>query len=166
MQQNRRGGNGWVGWLIFVVLVFGSRFLPPVANWLAQVTGLPITTPILIGAIVGLGVVVSIVGSVLQDVNRNRGANDTRLPTGMPPTTPPRTTSPPRPSAGPPRSPSQPPRPGRPTQLRQPSGEQRLPGPPRFEPIIDPRVLTFGIIGLVIFGGFFFVALLLSGTLP
>lgn len=172
MQQNRRSGNGWIGWLIFIVLVFGSRFLPPVAAWLTQVTGLPISTPVLIAVIVGLGVVGSIVGSVLQEVSRNRGANETRLPTGLPPSTPPQTIAPPRPTSTPPRPTSAPPRPtgARPTggaqQARVQSGEQRLPGPPRFEPIIDPRVLTFGIIGLVIFGGFFLVALLLSGSLP
>lgn len=166
MQQNRRGGNGWVGWLIFIVLVFGSRFLPPVANWLAQTTGLPITTPILIGAVVGLGVLLSIAGSVVQEINRNRGANETRLPSGLPPSPPPPTLAPPRPTGAPPRPITTPSRSSRPTQMRSPTGEQRLPGPPRFEPIIDPRVLTFGIIGLVIFGGFFFVVLLLSGSLP
>lgn len=46
MQQNRRGGgSGWFGWVIFLFLIFGTRFLPPVANWLSQVTGLSITPP-------------------------------------------------------------------------------------------------------------------------
>lgn len=163
MQQNRRGGNGWIGWLIFIVLVFGSRFLPPVANWLAQTTGLPITTPLLIAAIVGIGVVGSIVGSIMRGVSSNRDASETRLPTGQPPaapTLPPRTitppTAPPLPRSSSSNLPSARPRPN----------QQPLPGPPRFEPIIDPRVLTFGIIGLVVFGGFLLVALLLAGSLP
>jgi hypothetical protein len=50
--------------------------------------------------------------------------------------------------------------------VRLPQGEQRLPGPPRFEPIIDPRILGFGILGLFVFGGFFLVVLLLAGGMP
>lgn len=164
MPQNRRGGNGWIGWLIFIVLVFGSRFLPPVAAWLAQATGLPITTPLLIAAIVGIGVVGSIVGSITREVSRNRDASETRLPTGQPPATPqlpPRTITPPTASPHLPTSSSSNPPSARPRPSQQP-----LPGPPRFEPIIDPRVLTFGIIGLVVFGGFFLIALLLAGSLP
>lgn len=165
MQQNRRGGgNGWIGWVIFIVLVFGSRFLPPVANWLSQQTGLPISTGALIATIVGLGVVVTIVSSVLGEINRNREQDGPRLPTGMPQARPPQAT-PPSQAPTAPRMPSSP-RSGGARQPRPPSGEQRLPSPPRFEPIIDPRVLTFGIIGLVVFGGFFFLALLLSGALP
>jgi hypothetical protein len=47
-----------------------------------------------------------------------------------------------------------------------PSGEQGPPGPPRFEPIIDPRILTFGIIGLLAFGGIFLAILFFAGSLP
>ncbi len=164
MQQNRRGGNGWLGWVIFVVLIFGSRFLPPVANWLSQVTGLQISAPMLVAAIVGLGVLSTIFGSIATEVRRNRSDGDTRLPTGQQPVQPPQTLSPPRSSGAPPATPA--PRASGLPRMRQSSGDQRLPGPPRFEPIIDPRVLTIGIIGLVLFGGFFFVALLLSGALP
>lgn len=162
MQQSRRGGNGWIGWLIFIVLVFGSRFLPPVAGWLSQVTGLPISTPLLIGSIVGLGVILTIASSVLQEFNRGRSSNETRLPTGLPPASPPPTVQPPRSgSAFPPQSSTAQPRVGGQPKLKLPTGDQRLPGPPRFEPIIDPRVLTFGIFGLLLFGGFFLAVLLL-----
>jgi hypothetical protein len=50
--------------------------------------------------------------------------------------------------------------------MRMPSGPAPLPGPPRFEPIIDPRVLAFGIVGLLILGAFVLVALFLAGSMP
>lgn len=164
MQQNRRsGGTGWLGWVIFIVLIFGSRFLPPLANWLSQQTGIPISPGALVATIIGLSVALTIVSSVIGEINRNRPQGDTRLPTGQPPAGRAPVVPPPQPPPQPPttlRTPSLP----RPSRL--PSGEQRLPPPPRFEPIIDPRVLTFGIIGLVVFGGFFLAVLLLSGALP
>lgn len=159
MQQNRRGGSSWIGWLIFIFLVFGSRFLPPIAAWLSQITGLPITTPILIAAVVGLGVIASIVSSVIKESTKPGGPTQPRIPTGQEPSLPPRPFTPPQ-SSGRPRSVST----SDVTRMRLPTGEQRLPGPPRFEPIIDPRVLTFGIFGLFIVGGLFFLALLLSGA--
>lgn len=165
MGQSGRGG-GWIGWLIFIFVVFGSRFLPPLANWLSQLTGLNITVPMLIGAVVILAVVGSVGSSLARQAGRARSAGDTRLPT---------TLSPPSPSTSSrPAAPPRPVAPPRPTQLpssslprsRLPSGEQRLPGPPRYEPIIDPRILAFGIVGLLVLGGFFFLALLIAGSLP
>ncbi|NTU82300.1 MAG: hypothetical protein HGA45_23465 [Chloroflexales bacterium] len=160
MQQNRRGGNSWIGWLIFIFLVFGSRFLPPIAGWLSQATGLPISVPLIIAAVVGLGVVASIVSSVVQEINKNRDTGQNGLPTGLPPALPPRPAAPPTPPARPPSA-----RIEGTAPMSLPSAEQRLPGPPSFEPIINPRVLTLGIIGLVIIGGFFFLALLIAGAL-
>jgi hypothetical protein len=169
MGQSSRGG-GWIGWLIFIVVVFGSRFLPPLANWLSQLTGLPITVPMLIGALVVLAVVASVGSSLARQFGKARGAGDTRLPTSMSPP------QPPRPVRLPPSSTtSRLPQPSRPVQLppssnlprsRLSSGEQRLPGPPRYEPIIDPRILAFGIVGLLFLGGFFLLALLLAGSMP
>lgn len=170
MQQSGRG-NGWVGWLIFIVLVFGGRFLPPVANWLAQVTGLPITAPALVAGLIGLAVLSSVVGSLARQVGRSRGASETRLPTPMTPVPPPdaaaRPSRAPRP-VSPPASMRLPPGPTSADMPppRLPRGEQRLPGPPKFEPIIDPRVLTFGIVGLLALGAFFLVLLALSGAMP
>ena len=67
----------------------------------------------------------------------------------------------PRPIATPPPSGT-----GSATPVRLPPAEQRLPTPPRFEPIIDPRILTFGIVGLLIFGAIFLAILFLAGSLP
>jgi hypothetical protein len=166
MGQSSRGG-GWIGWLIFIVVVFGSRFLPPLANWLSQLTGLPITVPMLIGGLVVLAVVASVGSSLAQQVGKARGAGDQRLPTTLsaPTSAPPRSSTPTRPSA-PPRPLQLPPSSASLPRPRLPSGEQRLPGPPRYEPIIDPRILAFGIVGLLFLGGFFFLALLLAGSTP
>lgn len=168
----RKRGNNWIGWLIFIVLVFGSRLMPPLAAWLSQVTGLAITPPMLIAAVVGLGVLASVLGAVGRGLGQARSSSETRLPTttALPPTlsgAPQRPSAPPRPitpSSPPPAAPRMPSTNLPPARL--PSGEQRLPGPPRFEPIIDPRILGFGILGLFVFGGFFLVALLLAGAMP
>lgn len=160
MQSGR--GNSWIGWLIFIVLIFGGRFLPPVAAWLSQVTGLPITVPTLIIAVIALSVVGSVVSSVARQVGKARGPGDTRLPTTV-------TMAPPSSPSSPPPASMRPPPPSSAPSLpspRLPSGEQRLPGPPKFEPIIDPRILTFGILGLLVLGGAFVVLLALGGALP
>lgn len=169
MQQSGRRGNNWIGLLIFIFFVFGSRFLPPLATWLSQVTGLPITPPLLIAAVIGLAVVGSIAGGVIRQAGRARSSNETRLPTPPPLALPTDTTAqrgqPTRPSAPPPAV-RLPPATTRLPSPRLPSGEQRLPGPPRFEPIIGPRVLAFGIIGLLALGAFLLGALFLTGALP
>lgn len=153
MQQKRRADIGsWLSWLIFLLLIFGSRFLPPVANWLAQTTGLPITTPMLIGALVVLSIVVSVIGSVARRSEQPREPLD-RLPT--PPPSPPElpTTSLPLP-----------PPPVETTWRPRDLGSQPMVQPPRFEPIIHPRLLVVGVIALVLIGLFLFLAVLLIGT--
>lgn len=167
MGQSGRGG-GWIGWLIFIFVVFGSRFLPPLANWLSQLTGLNITVPMLIGAVVILAVVGSVGSSLARQLGRARGAGDTRLPTTLsppPPTMPSRSGAPAPRSSAPPR-PVQLPTSSNLPRPRLPTGEQRLPGAPRYEPIIDPRILAFGVVGLLVLGGFFFLALLIAGSMP
>lgn len=169
MQESKRGGGGWIGWLIFFFLVFGSNFLPPVASWLTQVTGIPISAPMIIVGMIVLSVVWSVASSVITQVLRSRGANESSLP-------PPPTMAPPSARSAPPPSRPAPPPPtirlpppssaGGLQRPRLKAGEQRLPGPPRFEPIIDPRILTFGIVGMAILGVFFVVVLALSGSLP
>ncbi len=174
MQRSRRSGSSWIGWLIFLFLVFGVRFLPPVAAWLSQVTGLAITVPMLIMAVVALSVVVSIVSALVGSVNQS-GPDEPGMPSS-PPKAPSSPTAPSLPKApAPPTSPSLPkasspwptttPGSGLP-RARMPSGQQQLPGPPRFEPIIDPRILSIGIVGFVILGGLAMLLFFLSGALP
>ncbi|NCC32537.1 MAG: hypothetical protein EOM24_11030 [Chloroflexia bacterium] len=165
--QQRSGGGGWIGWLIFLLVIFGSRFLPPVAQWLSQVTGFSITTPMLIGVLVGLGVLVSIVSSIIQETNKEQppGTGMPPMPTGQPrrggangPTisVPPTSASSPFPTA---------PHSGLP-QAHLPSGGPPRLKPPQFEPIIDPRVLVIGIVGLVLMGGVFVLIVLVAPALP
>ncbi|MCS6881364.1 MAG: hypothetical protein RMK84_10335 [Oscillochloridaceae bacterium] len=160
MQRSERGG-GWVGWLIFFLLIFGFRFLPPIANWLTQVTGITITVPMLIIAFTVLAVVVSIGGSLVRAAGRSGTSGRSRLPSSLP--LPPQPSAPPKPAAPPwpPTIPS--------TNLpraRLPGGQEQLPRPPRFEPIIDPRIFAAGIAGLVILGALTLFFLVLAGALP
>lgn len=160
MQQNRRGGSGWMGWLLFALIIFAPRAAGPLANWLSQVTGMNIAPGTLIAGLIGLYVVYVVLSPALRAVARSRSAGDTRLPSG--PMSPPTSVSLPPPAQ---------PRPSRARRsssgsILPPSGPSPLPRPPRFEPIIDPRVLTFGLIGLGVLGAFFLLALFLVGALP
>ena len=153
MQQKRRADIGsWLSWLIFLLLIFGSRFLPPVANWLTQTTGLPITTPMLIGALVLLSIVVSVIGSVARRSEEPRDPLE-RVP--VPPTS-----LPDLPTVSSPLPPSSVDSAGRLRDL----GPQSMPQAPRFEPIINPWILVVGVIGLLFIGLFLFLAMLMIGT--
>lgn len=161
MQRGERGGGGWIGWLIFFLLIFGFRFLPPIANWLTQVTGITITVPMLIIAFTVLAVAVSIGSSLVRAAGRSGTSGRSGLPASLPmpsqPSAPPKPASPPwpptTPSANLPRA-------------RLPSGQEQLPKPPRFEPIIDPRIFAAGLAGLVILGALTLFFLVLAGALP
>jgi hypothetical protein len=161
MQRSERGGGGWIGWLIFFFLIFGFRFLPPVANWLTQVTGTTITVPMLIIAFTVLAVVVSIGSSLVRAAGRSGNAGQPGMPSSLP--VPQQPSAPPKPASSPwPPTTSS-------TNLpraRLPSGQEQLPKPPRFEPIIDPRIFVTGIAGLVILGALFLLFLVLTGALP
>ncbi|MGQ9927434.1 MAG: hypothetical protein ACUVS4_11240 [Chloroflexaceae bacterium] len=161
MQRSERGGGGWIGWLIFFLLVFGFRFLPPVANWLTQVTGITITVPMLIIAFTVLAVVVSIGSSLARAAGRSENTGQPGIPPSLP--LPPQPSAPPKPASSPwpPTSPST----GLP-RARLPSGQEQLPKPPRFEPIIDPRIFVAGTAGLVILGALTLLFLVLAGVLP
>jgi len=162
MQRSERGGGGWIGWLIFFLLIFGFRFLPPVANWLTQVTGITITVPMLIIAFTVLAVVASIGSSLARAAGR---AGNAGQPPGMPPSlpVPPQPSVPPKPASSP--WPPTPPSTSLP-RARLPSGQEQLPKPPRFEPIIDPRILAAGIAGLLILGAVALYVLVVAGALP
>lgn len=161
MQRSERGGGGWIGWLIFFFLIFGFQFLPPVANWLTRVTGITITVPMLIIAFTVLAVVASIGSSLARAVGRSGNSGQPGAPSSLP--VPSQPSAPPKPASSPwpPTTPS--------TNLpraRLPSGREQLPKPPRFEPIIDPRIFIAGIAGLVILGALFLLVLVLTGALP
>jgi hypothetical protein len=160
MQRSERGG-GWIGWLIFFLLIFGFRFLPPVANWLTQVTGITITVPMLIIAFAVLAVVASIGSSLARAAGRAGNGGQPGMPPSLP--VPPQPSAPPKPASSP--WPPTPPSTSLP-RARLPSGQEQLPKPPRFEPIIDPRIFVAGIAGLVVLGALTLLVLVLAGALP
>jgi|GEM_PF-837574 len=171
MEQSRRRGSGAFGWLLFALIIFAPRLAGPLSNWLAQNLGITVAPGTIIAGMIGLYVLSAVLAPALRALGRSRGAGDTRLP-APPPTSsaPPRPIAPPRPAAPPaPRStppPRLPPGPTTGPAMRFPDGPSPLPGPPRFEPIIDPRVLTFGIVGLLALGAFLLVLFFLAGSLP
>jgi hypothetical protein len=160
MEQNRRrGGAGWLGWVFFFLLIFGSRFAPPVANWLSQQTGLNITPSGVMGTLAILYIVSLVVVPILSAVLRNAGG-EARAPT-LPQQNSSSSQSP-FPQAGPPSAPRLP---QQSTMRLPPMTSTKTPGAPRWEPIIDPRILIFGIIGVIVLGGFFLLALLFAGSI-
>jgi hypothetical protein len=142
MDQKRRGGNGWVSLAIFLVFIFGSRIIPPLAAWLTQATGIAINPMVLIVGVIVLAVAVSLLRSVSSGIGRINSGSETRLPTQ---------------AAAPPRSST-----GQGGPPPAPFGGQQ-PSAPRFEPVIDPRILLVGIGGLVVFGGIFLAILAATG---
>ncbi len=168
MEDNRRrGGSGWLGWVFFFLLIFGSRFAPPVANWLSQQTGFNITSSGIMGALALLYIGSLILGPILGMVLRNVGGG-TDAPTipqqnNSPSQSPfPQSGGPSAPRMPPPSTPQMPP----PTTPRLPPvTSAKTPGAPRWEPIIEPRILIFGIIGVVFLGGVLLLALIFAGSI-
>lgn len=150
MQNDKRKRINWgsaIGWVIFALALAGGPILRVLRNMLGGSVTLPSNLlPMLILGLVGL----SLLGSAVAAIGRaTRGRGDTRLPTSAAPPPPARLPQPTRqPGALPP-----PP--------RQPAGDARLPQAPRFEPIINPRVLAFGIVGALALG---VLAVLLLGA--
>ena len=169
-QQRRRGGSNVIGWVIFILIIFGSRLLPPLANWLSQATGIQISTGMLLGGLVILFMVVSVASSLVRSAARVGRSSETSLPTGpLPPPTinnpptvnrPPTTTRMP-PTSGMPSSSNLP----RLPQANMPNAQKPPSNAPRFDPVIDPRILTIGVVGLIFFGVVFFIVLALSGVI-
>lgn len=141
MQEKRRKRTNWgsaIGWVIFVLALAGGPILGTLRNMLGGSITLPNNLlPMIILGLVGL----SVIGSAVAAIGRaTRGRGDTRLPTSVAPSQPARLPQPTRqPTALPP-----------PSGL--PAGDARLPQTPRFEPIINPRVLVFGIVGALALG--------------
>ncbi|GIV91154.1 MAG: hypothetical protein KatS3mg055_3672 [Chloroflexus sp.] len=148
--EGRRSRSGWIGWLVFLLFILGPSILPPLARWLSQQTGLVIGTTDLFIALIVLMVVISIGSSIFGALRRSsEDTNTTRLPENQPfdmpsaqgevvrqPTTKPEDVF---------HTPPPPPEPP-----RMPASSANLPGAPRFEPIIDPRILTIGMIGIIV----------------
>lgn len=177
MRKNRQNNSGnWVGFLIFFILVFGSQIFPPLARWLTQLTGMPISAGMLyVGAVI-LGLLLPMLVGAIGTAARSQG-NDGGFGgnAGAPPTMPTTTRLPqaPLPAEQLPdwiRSnksipPGTPPQVGKLPDWMQPnlpSGQPPRIGKPKFEPIIEPRVLALGLLGLLFFGLIFVTLIIFS----
>jgi hypothetical protein len=156
MQENKKKrGTNWssaIGWLIFILVVAGGPLLNMLRTALGGTINLPSNLlPILIGSLVVLSMVVSAVRSM---AGSRRSQSDTRLPTGNAP----------MPPFGGPVAPRMPPSTISPQAYNPAGRDQRLPSTPRFEPVINPKLVALGIVGLLLLAG---AALVLTGfTLP
>ena len=143
MQEKKKRGVSWssaIGWLIFILVVAGTPLLNMLRSALAGIVNLPANLmPMLIGGLVALSILVSVIRSL---GGSRRSQSDTQLPT---------TTAPMPPFAGP-SAPYVPPSP--------PVRDQRLPSPPRFEPVLNPKIVGIGIVGVLLLAG---AAVLLAG---
>ena len=156
MQENKKKrGTSWssaIGWLIFILVVAGGPLLNLLRSALGGAINLPSNLlPILIGSLVVLSMVVSAVRSM---AGSRRSQSDTRLPTGNAPMPP---------FAGP-VAPRMPPSSIPMPQAYDPAGrDQRLPSAPRFEPVVNPKIVALGIVGVLVLAG---AALLIGIALP
>jgi hypothetical protein len=160
-EKKKRGFNigSLIGWLIFILAFAGA----PLLRLLRQVfSGSGVTLPANINTLIPLAVaglvVLSIAISAVRAIGSSRRGDD-RLPTG---TSPPQGGAPMPPFAGP-SAPRMPPAAPQPRAFMPPNGGMsKLPTAPRFEPMFNPRVVVFGIVGLVVLGGLLLLVLGLS----
>lgn len=164
-QNKKKDGMNWIGTLFFIVLIFGQ----PIAQFISRLTGGVVNPSIVVPLLLGTLALAAIASFVIRGLNSIAEQEQSHRPT--PPPTPPPTSKPrPKPSNFSSKSPynkstytsSFPSS----SDLRKMSsrsgiGSQKLPGPPKFEPIIDPKVLVSGIIGAALLGfllfGYYFM---------
>ncbi len=177
--QHKKGkrGSNWIGLVIFLLIIAGQPILNIVSNIVARISNNTVTMPtnILPLVIGGFVLVATLIALVQGARNLSERGTSQQFPTNPTGRTPeggwkprsdtfkaPSAYTPPRPPESPYTSPS-----GLPPSLQQRSvkrddiSPQKLPGAPRFEPIVDARVVTFGILGLVFLGIVFGAAFLL-----
>jgi hypothetical protein len=154
MQENKKRGTSWssaIGWLIFILVIAGGPLLNLLRTALGGTINLPANLlPILIGGLVVLSMVISAVRSM---GGARRSQSDSRLPTGNAPMPP---------FAGP-AAPQMPPTTIAPQSYSPAGREQRLPSAPRFEPVLNPKIVAIGIVGVLLLAG---AALLIGFALP
>jgi hypothetical protein len=157
MQRKRRNSNNnWIGTLIFLMIVFGSTLSRFIVGVIFGATGVLVDSNLVFIGLIILAVAVSVFGSLARGLGRINSGSESKLPT-IPSIQPPTfgagsssSTPPPTFGAG-----------SLPPQMEQ----TQLPGSPRYEPVIDPRVLVFGIVGLIVFGIVFLVILSVTGVI-
>ncbi|NNJ12254.1 hypothetical protein EKD04_018155 [Chloroflexales bacterium ZM16-3] len=149
--QKKSGGNNWIGIAVFLAIVVGPSLSSFLSGAIFSLTGVMIGSDVILGGLIIGSIVISLLVSVARGAGRLNSGSETRLPTTT--ISPPQMAAPPRSSSAPPSAP------------RMGAPQMKLPGRPQFEPIIDPRVLTFGVVGLIFFGLVFFVILMFSGAI-
>lgn len=169
-QSKKRGFNigNWAGVVIFLMVAFGSQILPPLARLITQITGIPISSGTLLAIVLVGAIVIPMFLSVLRSALRGAQRNDTRLPTDVPPVVRRETITPPPLPPSPPYGRVAPPPPPKLEQYRADSDytSQRLPNAPQFEPIINPKVLGFGVLGALFLLGAFGAFAFFLGMIP
>lgn len=155
---NRRQTN-WgslIGWLIFILLFAGGPLLRLLNQALGGTVSIPSYLPVLIiGGLVALSILVPIIRA-FGGAARRRG--DDRLPT-----------SPAPPNTGPVSAPMPPFGSGGMTNLPTRSisasrDKQFMPTTPKFDPLINPKIIGVAVVGLLIIGGL--ALLVLAGSQP
>lgn len=179
--HKRRQANwgSMIGWLVFLIALGG----PAVINGINQLIGGSFTLsgnllPFLIFGLLALSLVITVVRAI---GGAARSSGETRLPTSSNPTT--RAPTTPQPPFGDTTSqaPTTPQPPFNNTTSRTPTaskppfgnttstmrslntatrrGSSQMPSPPRFDPIINPTILAFGVVGVLVLLGVAFVVL-------
>lgn len=157
--KKKADGMNWVGTLFFILLIFGQ----PIARFLSNLTGHAISSSVILPLLFGALALITVVSFVMRGLS---GLTEEQQSTPLPRSSSPPVSKPrPKPSSFTSTSPYNKSRASSSsftstTDLRKLSsrsgmGSQKLPGPPQFEPIIDPRVLVLGIVGLILLGGVF-----------
>jgi hypothetical protein len=178
-KPKRNASGNWIGIVIFILVIVGPQIANVISNLVSSISGgavslspnmlipLLILGAVLISALVGIGRAISSAGDSRPAPPGSYGSNMPR-----PPAPPHRESTagrnPPAPMS--PRNASPPPSalPKSLQQHRQRSDLRpgQLPEPPRFEPIIDPHVLSFGLAGLLVFAVIFGALFVLAGITP
>jgi hypothetical protein len=138
-----------IGWAIFILVIAGGPIVRGLQNFLGGGVQIGNLLPYLIGGLVLLSVVVSVVRGLA-----GRGER-ARLPDhGGPPVQPqPTMTQPMPPFGGELGLPQFPPAYRDLSSPRTRQESSALPRPPRFEPIVSPGLLVFGLFGALALGG-------------
>ena len=154
MQEKRKRKLSWssaIGWIIFILVFAGAPLLKMLQQLLGGALSLPPNSvSYIIGGLVALSLVISVLRAIAQASRGRSSARDTRLPSGLPPSS-----NTPMPPFGGPSLPAWPPAVSAPRTPASPvsRAEQRQPISTRFEPIFNPIILIVGLAGIVVIGG-------------
>ncbi len=82
--KKQKKGSNWIGWLIFLVLIFGPNIIRPLSQFLSQVTGGAVNIGIgVIPVIIAALVVLMILSSIVRAINGPSAQEGTQLSSSM-----------------------------------------------------------------------------------